>query len=417
MATYSKINFIEPEKLIPYDKNAKTHPDSQLTKLVRLIENYGFPESKAILVDEDLIIIAGHGRRLASISAGLKQVPYQIITNISEADKKALRIADNAVGESEWNYDFLKQEYQDLELEDFDMDLLSLDDIHFEAMDLEIEKNNSDLDEDKLDEIPNKDEVETRAKTGDIWQLGNHFLLCGDCTIENNIKALLGDKKVDMIFTDPPYGVSYADKNKYLNSVGRGNKIQIPIENDHLTLEDTGKLWANVFRIWSNVLSEYSSYYIASPQGGDLFLMMMTMNENGFPLKHCLIWVKNNHVLGRCDYNYKHEPLLFGWKNKHRFYGNGEHKFSTWEIPKPLKNDLHPTMKPVELVENAILNSTERNMIVADPFLGSGTTLIACEKTNRICYGTEISEKYCDVIITRWENLTGKPANLIRNIL
>ena len=209
MAKYSKINYINPQELIPYPKNTKKHPDGQLTKLVRLIENYGFPESKAILVDEELVIVAGHGRRLASISAGLKEVPYQIVTDISPADVKAMRIADNAVAESEWDYGLLKQEYQDLELEDFDMDLLSLDEVHYENMDIEYDYEGEDdnYDDKDLDEVPDDEEVETRVKTGDIWQLGNHFIMCSDCTIESNVKELLGDRKVTLIHADPPYGM------------------------------------------------------------------------------------------------------------------------------------------------------------------------------------------------------------------
>jgi DNA modification methylase len=144
--------------------------------------------------------------------------------------------------------------------------------------------------------------------------------------------------------------------------------------------------------------------------------MMKTMNENGFPLRHCLIWVKNHHVLGRCDYNYKHEPILFGWKGRHKFYGNGTMKTSTWEVPKPLKNDLHPTMKPVALVENAILNSTEQKMLCVDFFLGSGTTLIAAEKTGRTCYGMEFSPAYVDVILKRWEDFTGDTAKIVGSL-
>jgi DNA modification methylase len=220
-----------------------------------------------------------------------------------------------------------------------------------------------------------------------------------------------------MVFTDPPYGVSYADKNKFLNNADKGNHLQIDIINDHMTLEGTGALWSNTFKVWVDYLNDYHAYYICSPQGGDLFLMMMMMmmmNENGFPLRHTIIWVKNNHVLGRTDYNYKHEPILYGWNGKHKFYGGGEQKFSVWNYDKPLKNDLHPTMKPVELIMNAVLNSTQSgNNIVVDMFLGSGSTLIACEKTNRICYGMEIDPIYCQVIIDRWEEFTGLKAEKI----
>ncbi|HEY9705863.1 MAG TPA: site-specific DNA-methyltransferase, partial [Allocoleopsis sp.] len=353
---------------------------------------------------------------------------------------KASRLADNKVAESDWDNDLLKSSIDslletigndDIDLQSFGFDMSVFDDL-IQPEVVEKQNNNystvrenkvydnddienvgsdsyeSKLDEDKLDEVPEIESIETRVKSGDIWQLGKHYLLCGDCTIERNIRELVGGNKIDMVFTDPPYGVSYADKNRYLNTIAPGNRIQVPIENDHLDIDGCKELWINAFKTIGEYFNEYSSYYVTSPQGGDLYLMMMMMiKEAGWQLKHNIIWNKNNHVLGRCDYNYKHEPIIYGWKNKHKFYGNGHFKTSVWDIPKPQKSELHPTMKPIELVENCILNSTEEKMIVADPFLGSGTTLIACEKTNRICYGTELSPKYCDVILTRWEKLTG----------
>jgi DNA modification methylase len=180
-----------------------------------------------------------------------------------------------------------------------------------------------------------------------------------------------------------------------------------------MTVEETGKLWADVFSLWSQHLSDYSSYYIAiAIVNGLLETMIYVMNNNGMPYKHILVWNKNNHVLGRCDYNYKHEPILYGWSNRHKFYGRGEHTKSVWNIDKPLKNDLHPTMKPVALVENAIKNSSENNQIVADMFLGSGTSVIASQKTGRLCYGMELDSRYVDVIINRWQDYSGKEAVL-----
>lgn len=220
---------------------------------------------------------------------------------------------------------------------------------------------------------------------------------------------------MEMIFTDPPYGVSYSDKNRYLNAVGRGNCIQVPIENDSKPPEEMYGFWKKAFELARKYLADYSAYYVTAPQGGDLLMMMMMMMKDaGLPLRHCLIWVKNNHVLGRSDYNYKHEPILYGWINHHRFYAKGDFKFSTWDIPKPLKSDLHPTMKPIALIKNAILNSTGDDSSVLDMFGGSGSTLIACEETGRKCRMMELSPEYCDVIVERWEKLTGKHAELIR---
>jgi DNA modification methylase len=222
----------------------------------------------------------------------------------------------------------------------------------------------------------------------------------------------MGADKADMVFTDPPYGVSYGDKNKFLNSIASGNRIQTPIEGDHKTVNDLAdSIIFPAFCCIKESLADKASYYITAPQGGELLMMMMMMMiKAGLPLRHMIIWVKNNHVLGRTDYNYKHEPILFGWVNAHNFYGNGEFKFSTWEIDKPHKSDLHPTMKPIALMENALLNSSQRNEIIIDTFGGSGSTLIACEKTNRKCRMVEIDPLYCQVIIDRWEKFSNKKA-------
>ena len=213
-----------------------------------------------------------------------------------------------------------------------------------------------------------------------------------------------------MVFTDPPYGVSYGDKNKFLNEIDNGNHIQSEIKFDHMSENETCQLWFNVFENIRDNLAPVNSYYITGPQIQGMMMMMMMMMKAKLPYRHVIIWVKNNHVLGRCDYNYKHEPIFFGWTTKHEFYGLGEFQTSVWEVDKPLKSELHPTMKPVELIVNAILNSSKKDQIVLDPFLGSGSTLIACEQTQRTCYGMEIDPRYVDVIIARWENLTGEKA-------
>jgi DNA modification methylase len=398
--TYSKINYIDPNELKPYHRNTKKHPDEQLKKLTKLIQNYGFPESKAILVDEDLTIIAGHGRRLSAISAGLKEVPYQIVSNISDADVKAMRIADNAVAESEWDYEFLKLEYQDLELDDFDMDLLSLDDIHLEQIELNFDEENNDFDESKEDEIPNEDEVETRAKTGDIWQLGNHYLLCGDCTNENNIKALLSNKKVDMVFTDPPYG------------------IKTSIANDDLSETELYQFNLKWGKIAFDIMKNNSSCVVF--HSTRLFWTALdALRQHKFKFLRYLTLYKPND----CTYPWhrwilKSESILLFEKGKSEFITVEPYQHDTISHlhGKDQSKDRggHPCCKPISFITDFI--APFKANLVFDFFLGSGTTLIACEKTNRICYGTEISEHYCDVIITRWENLTGKTATLLKNI-
>jgi DNA modification methylase len=218
---------------------------------------------------------------------------------------------------------------------------------------------------------------------------------------------------VDLVVTDPPYGVSYADKNKSLNVVSPANRIQTPIKNDHLKGDELSSFFLSVFSSMFCVMKDGCPFYVFAPQGGEQMMMMMMMKEAALPVRHELIWVKNNHVLGRADYHYKHEPVLYGWKDGagHPWYGE-RNKFSLWECNRPTSSKLHPTMKPVELVEIPINNSSRTNDVVLDLFGGSGTTLIACEKTGRRARLMELSEHYCDVIVKRWQTLTGKQATL-----
>lgn len=259
------------------------------------------------------------------------------------------------------------------------------------------------------------EKLNPRVKRGEIWQLGEHRLMCGDSTDAASVALLMDGQKADMVFTDPPYNVDYSSKNKFLNEADKGNRIQVDIENDSFeTDEEVGeKIWLPSFTNLYNTAKSDCSIYVTMPQGGTHMMMMMMIAKSGWKVKHELIWVKNNHVLGRTDYYYKHEPIMFGWKEKHHFYGNGSFDKSVWEIPKPQKSDLHPTMKPIALIENALLNSSKENDIIVDCFGGSGTTLIACEQLNRRCYMMELDPHYCDVILARWEQFTGKKAKKI----
>ena len=256
---------------------------------------------------------------------------------------------------------------------------------------------------DDFDATP--DEGPTRAQLGDLWIIGGvHRLLVGDCTDPANVARLMGGERLRLIVTDPPYGVSYADKNRYLNAVGRGNRIQVPIEGDHDSIEETAEqLWKPAFASMYDAADRGCSLYCFMPQGGDqMMMMMMMMMSAHWPPRHELIWLKNNHVLGRADYNYKHEPIVYAWKEQgHKFYGGFQ--TSVLEFAKPQKSDLHPTMKPIELIVHLIGNSSAPGEIIGDWFLGSGTTLIAAHRTGRRCYGCELSPRYADVILRRAE--------------
>lgn len=387
--------------ITPYPKNAKKHPKKQIEQVAASIKEFGF--NQPLVLDKDGVLIVGHGRLEAAKLLGITEVPAVIADDLTPDQIKAYRLADNKLNESDWEMDLAIEELKELPTDLFDL-------TGFDA-DLLISPDEKD---DQVPEVPE----EPKTKPGDIYQLGKHRVMCGDSTKLEDVEKLMDGQKADMVFTDPPYGVSYADKNKYLNSLSRGNRIQEPIKNDHLSLESTADdLIYPAFCNVKEILAEHGVYYITAPQGGELLMMMMMMMmKAGIPLRHMIIWAKNNHVLGRTDYNYKHEPILYGWVNTHKFYGNGSQKFSVWNVDKPHKSDLHPTMKPVELITNAILNSTQsENNIIADLFLGSGSTLIAAEKTGRVCYGMELDPHYCVVIIKRWEDYTGQKAELLNN--
>lgn len=382
-----------------WEHNPRSMTKDGLERLIKQIKKLGV--YKPLLITEDGTVLGGNMRLQALKELGQKQVWVSIVDAPTEEMKIEYALSDNDRA-GKYESDQLANligNFPDVEWGDFTVDI----------KDPELISDLMDSFKETIeDEPPEVSSDPPVSKLGEIYQLGRHRVMCGDSTKIEDVTRLMDGKKADMVFTDPPYGVSYASKNEYLNSIAKGNKIQTPIENDHMDLEDTSDFIYQSFCQIKNILADKSSYYITAPQGGDLMMMMMMMQKAGIPLRHCLIWVKNNHVLGRTDYNYKHEPILYGWVDTHKFYGNGKYLFSTWEINKPLKNDLHPTMKPIALVANAIENSTDKNMIVADLFLGSGSTLIACEQTNRTCYGMEIDPKYVDVIRKRYAKFIGK---------
>ena len=386
------------DEIKPYENNPR-HNDNAVDAVANSIREFGF--KVPIVVDSDGVIVAGHTRYKAAQKLGLQTVPCLVADDLNEEQINAFRLADNKVGElATWDLDTLKVELDNIGEIDMSEFGFSLDGIGEEPQEVQ---------EDDFDEEPPE---EPTSKLGDIYQLGNHRLMCGDSTNTEHVAKLMDGAKADMVFTDPPYNVNYADKNIFLNNADKGNRIQDDIENDHAGSDETAKndLWLPALKNMVDNSADDCSIYVTMPQGGAHMMMMMSAQEAGWQVKHELIWVKNNHVLGRVDYLYKHEPILFGWKHKHKFYGNGEHTKSVWEIPKPQKSDLHPTMKPIALIANALLNSSQEGDNILDVFGGSGSTLIACEQLNRKCYMMEMSPKYVDVIIKRWGEYTGKKA-------
>ncbi len=386
------------ERVKPYPGNPRVN-DGAVAAVAESIKQFGWRQP--LVVDRNATVICGHTRLQAARKLGLTHVPVHV-ADLDDAAAKALRIADNKTSDlSDWDYDLLPIELS--ALRDLDWDLASLGFSDAELAKL-LDESEGFSGETDADAVPEVDESEPPVSVaGEIYALGRHRLLCGDATDANSVGKLLAGRAVDLMFTDVPYGVSYADKNKFLNAADKGNRIQDEIAGDHLSATDAAKLWLAAFNAWVPHFAEHSAFYVCcASSNGLLPLMFDTLAAAGMPYRHQLIWVKNSHVLGRSDYNYKHEPILYGWAKRHKFYGAGEQLFSVWEYPKPTANKLHPTMKPVALIENAILNSTEKDMLVADPFLGSGSTLIAAERTGRVCVGMELEPRYCDVIRRRW---------------
>ncbi len=383
-------------ELKAYEKNPRKN-DNAVGPVAESIKEFGF--KVPIIVDKDNVIVAGHTRLKAAKKLGMETVPCIVADDLTPEQIKAFRLADNSTAQiAEWDLELLKDELMEL---DFDMALFGL------------EKEIKDIErifapEIIEDDVPEVDEKNIITKLGDIWQLGRHRLMCGDSTKEEDVAKLMNGNKADLLFTDPPYNVAMESKSKDILKT----KNYAHIENDDLSLEDFKVFLEKVFINANNSLKDDASYYVFSCQGGDNeLMMMMMMRECGIKCRHQIIWVKDAPVfsMGRLDYDYKHEPILYGWKKKHNFYRNGEQDKSVWEY-KRTENKLHPTMKPVELIANALNNSTKKNDLVFDLFGGSGSTLIACEQLNRICYMMELDPKYCDVIIKRWETLTGKKA-------
>lgn len=396
------------DELIPYINNARTHNDEQVTQIASSIKEFGF--NNPILLDGENGVIAGHGRLLAAKKIGLKKVPCIELSHLSEAQKKAYILADNKIAlNSGWDMDLLN-----IELGELDVDLRALTGFSDEELS-EIVIEEPTTNNEKADEIP--EEVEPKCKLGQIWQLGEHRLMCGDSTDEECVFRLMGDDRADLITTDPPYNVAIGSKNVFLNEFQEAKRIVTDIKGDKgMTDEECGeKLWKPAFANMRLFAKDNCSIYVTMPQGGAHMMMMMMMMSADWQVKHELIWVKNSPTfsMGRLNYDYKHEPFVFGWADSHKFYGKGRCKTSIWDFDKPRKCDLHPTMKPVALFEEMIFNSSEKDNVVLDLFGGSGTTLIACEQTNRKARLMELDPHYCDVIIQRWEDLTGKKAELI----
>ena len=381
--------------------------DPEYEKIRRSIEEFGLVDP--IIVNKDGTIIGGHQRYKILLQMGETETDVSVL-DLDKDREKALNIALNKTG-GDWDDEKLKELLGEIDLSGLDATLTGFDEDELKAMigDVDFEEEASD------DGYDFKDLVEHRASPGDIFQLGDHRLMCGDAASTEDADRLTGrgGVRARMVFTDPPYGVAIGDKNKALNSVQKAGRQLQNIIGDTLKTDELYDLLLKAFTNLREHAEDDCSYYVTSPQGGEIgLMMMMMMRDAGLEVRHNLIWEKNvaTFSMRRLDYDYQHEPIFYTWTKKHNFYGAGKYKTTVWKFDKPRKCDLHPTMKPIELIGEALLNSSAAGDPVFDFFGGSGSTLIACEQLGRRCYMMEKDPKFVDVIINRWEEYTGKKA-------
>lgn len=388
MITTKEMQLVPIEKLVPYVNNARTHSPEQINKLRSSLREFGF--INPVIIDRDYGVIAGHGRILAAKEEGIKEIPCVFADHLTEAQKKAYIIADNRMAmDAGWDEELLRVEIEALQAEAFDLSLTGFDEkelADFFQEDSEVEDDDFDVD----------GELKEPAVTqmGDVWTLGRHRLVCGDSTKEETYEVLMQGQKANLVLTDPPYNVNYE---------GAAGKIK----NDNMAGDKFYQFLLDAFTNMEKVMANDASIYVfhADTEGLNF---RKAFADAGFYLSGCCIWMKPSLVLGRSPYQWQHEPCLYGWKKKGKHQWYADRKQTTiWSFEKTKKNTDHPTMKPIPLLAYPIKNSTMSNTLVLDPFGGSGSTLIACEQTDRSCFTIELDEKFCDVIVKRYIEQVG----------
>jgi len=394
-----ELAYIPVDSLIPYASNARTHSAEQVAQIAASIREFGF--TNPLLVDSDNGLIAGHGRLMAARKLGMVEVPAIVLDYLSEAQKRALVIADNKLAlNAGWDDELLRVEFDGLAELGFDLDLtgFSLDEIN--ALTPEV-LNPGLTDEDA---VPGPPETPITV-LGDIWVLGRHRLMCGDSTAIDAVESLMDGQSADMVFTDPPYNVDYSGRGK--NDLGK-------IKNDNMSESEFEQFCRDVFTCYAAVMKPLACIYVCHPDSASAPKLAFEKTfAECFKKSSTIIWMKQSAGMGWQDYRAQHEPILYGWKEgsgKHFFCGDRS-KTTVWNIGRDAQiSYVHPTQKPVALPSEAILNSSKGEDIVVDLFCGSGSTLIACEKTSRNARMMELDPKYCDVIIKRWQDFTGMQA-------
>ncbi len=391
--TTTQMEMVSIDKLIPYVNNARTHSAEQVNKLRSSLREFGFVNP--VIVDKDYGIIAGHGRVLAAKEEGIDEVPCVLVDYLTEAQKKAYIIADNRFAQDAgWDEELLRIEIESLQGEDFDISLTGFE--ADEIADLFKDGNDKEVQDDDYD-LSAALEKAAFVEKGDVWTVGRHRLMCGDATSADDVSKLMDGRKANLVLTDPPYGVSFQSSDG------------LSIQNDSIKGEEFYQFLLSAMQNMAAVLENGGAAYVFHADTEGLNFRKAFVDA-GFHLAGCCIWVKNSLVLGRSDYQWQHEPVLYGFlqNGKHPWYSDRK-QTTIWNFDKPKRNKNHPTSKPLDLLAYPISNSTQANAIVIDTFGGSGSTLMACEQSNRICCTMELDEKYASVILRRYVEDGGNP--------
>jgi len=372
------------DKFIPYANNARTHSKEQINKLRSIYRGIGYGDP--VEVDENFTILSGHGRVEAAKAEGMKELPYVMLTGMTEAEKKAYILAVNRSAlDAGWDEELLAVEIESLVEMGFDMSLTAFDEKELAAL---YGANDNDINDDDFD-LSAALEKASFVERGDIWSVGRHRLMCGDATSAEDVAKLMAEKKANLVVTDPPYGVSFKSASG------------LTIQNDSIKNEEFYSFLLSAFKNMVGCLEKGGAAYVFHADTEGLNFRRAFIDA-GFHLAGCCIWVKDSLVLGRSDYQWQHEPVLYGFlqNGKHPWYSDRK-QTTIWNYAKPKRNENHPTSKPLDLLAYPIGNSTQENAIVLDTFGGSGSTMMACEQANRICFMMELDEKYASVILRR----------------
>jgi DNA modification methylase len=388
------------DRLIPYARNARTHSEAQIAQLAASIREFGFVVP--ILVDSGGGIIAGHGRQLAARKLGMTEVPVILLDHLTENQKRAFILADNRLAEAAgWDEEMLRLELAALSEAEFDMSLTGFEEEELEQF-LEKEDGGTGLtDEDAAPEPPEQ----PTSRPGDLWILGDHRVLCGDATDADGVDRLMGTDRADLVFTDPPYNVDYEGYTE----------DRLKIQGDRMSEDDFRAFLLNTFLSYRRLVKPEASLYVCHASSTQREFQN-AMEAAEFRVRCQIIWAKNTFAWGWGRYKFQHEPIFYAHvaDEKDEWYGD-KSQSTLWTEDKPAANRLHPTMKPIELIDRALVNSSRQGDVVADLFGGSGSTLIACERRARKARLIEIDARYCDVIVRRWQEYTGREAVLDGN--